>query len=80
MTDRLKIISLGQGQGPEAANKMDEGQRTGNWVCLQNCHLYISWLPELERLQEKMDVGLCNPDYRLLVTTTSSPDFPVPVL
>jgi dynein heavy chain len=25
MTDRLKIISLGQGQGPEAANKMDEG-------------------------------------------------------
>jgi dynein heavy chain len=34
MTDRLKIISLGQGQGPEAANKMDEGQRTGNWVCL----------------------------------------------
>lgn len=59
---------------------MEEGQRAGNWVCLQNCHLYISWMPELERMQEKQDEGLTNADYRLWLTTTSSPDFPVPVL
>jgi len=80
MGDRLKIISLGQGQDKEAVLMMEEGQKAGNWVCLQNCHLYISWMPELERMQEKQDEGLTSPDYRLWLTTTSSPDFPVPVL
>jgi len=37
-------------------------------------------MPELERMQEKQDEGATNPDYRLFLTTTSSPDFPVPVL
>jgi dynein heavy chain, axonemal len=37
-------------------------------------------MPELERMQEKQDEGLTNADYRLWLTTTSSPDFPVPVL
>lgn len=50
MLDRLKICSLGQGQGPEAVKLMDEGQKTGNWVCLENCHYYTSWMPELEKL------------------------------
>lgn len=80
MQDRLKVCSLGQGQGPEAARLMDEGQKTGNWVCLENCHYYTSWMPELEKLQEKMDPGLINPEYRLWLTTFSSPNFPVPVL
>lgn len=34
MSDRLKIISLGQGQDREAVMMMQEGQRAGNWVCL----------------------------------------------
>lgn len=34
MSDRLKIISLGQGQDREAVMMMEEGQRAGNWVCL----------------------------------------------
>lgn len=34
MADRLKIISLGQGQDREAVMMMEEGQRAGNWVCL----------------------------------------------
>lgn len=80
MTDRLKTISLGQGQGPEAASMIDEGQKSGNWVCLQNCHLYTSWMPELEKIQERQDEAMMNPDYRLWLTTFSSPAFPVPVL
>jgi dynein heavy chain len=37
-------------------------------------------MPELERMQEKQDALTCSPDYRLWLTTTSSPSFPVPVL
>lgn len=32
--DKLKVISLGQGQGKIASRLIDEGQKTGNWVCL----------------------------------------------
>lgn len=50
MQDRLKIVSLGQGQAPEAVRLMDQGQKNGDWVCLENCHYFTSWMPELEKL------------------------------
>ena len=52
MEERLKIISLGQGQGKIASRLIDAGHKNGDWVCLQNCHLSASWMPELEKIQE----------------------------
>jgi len=80
MSERLKILSLGQGQGPIAARLVDQGQKTGDWVCLQNCHLSASWMPELEKVQEKQDANLMHPEYRLWLTSMPSSSFPVPVL
>lgn len=34
MENRLKILSLGQGQGRIAEKLIDQGLRTGDWVCL----------------------------------------------
>jgi dynein heavy chain, axonemal len=34
MGERLKIISLGQGQGKIAEKLVAQGQQTGDWVCL----------------------------------------------
>jgi dynein heavy chain, axonemal len=34
MGERLKIISLGQGQGKIAEKMISGGQQTGDWVCL----------------------------------------------
>ena len=31
----LKIVSLGQGQGPIAEGMMEAARRSGDWVCLQ---------------------------------------------
>jgi dynein heavy chain len=50
--DRLKMLSLGQGQGEIARELIKAGRRNGDWVCLQNCHLAISWMTDLERIQE----------------------------
>ena len=78
----LRIISLGQGQGPIAERAMEQAQMTGDWVCLQNCHLAVSWLAKLEQSVEKMqnEAGNVNPGFRLWLTSMPSTNFPVPVL
>ncbi|KAH8046927.1 dynein light chain binding protein [Aureococcus anophagefferens] len=47
-SDRLQLVSLGQGQGPAAAALVDRGTRSGDWVLLQNCMLAKSWMHDLE--------------------------------
>ena len=88
--NRLRIISLGQGQGPRAQAMIEEAFKTGDWVMLQNCHLAKSWMPELERIcaqmqdhAKKASDGLNNavhPDFRLFLTSMPATYFPVPVL
>lgn len=48
MDKKLESISLGQGQDVIAQRLIDEGSRSGQWICLQNCHLFTSWMPKLE--------------------------------
>lgn len=49
---KFEKVSLGQGQGPKAERLLAAGMERGLWVCLQNCHLAVSWLPTLERIVE----------------------------
>ena len=80
MDKKLESISLGQGQDVIAERLIDEGSRSGMWICLQNCHLFTSWMPKLEQIQEKADSTTMHPEYRLFLTSSPSPSFPVPVL
>ena len=47
MGKRIESISLGQGQGKKAYNMVMDNSQKGGWVLLQNCHLAVSWMPEL---------------------------------
>ncbi|CAJ1435587.1 unnamed protein product [Effrenium voratum] len=78
--ERLHFISLGQGQGTKAENLIKMGQESGDWVCLQNCHLAASWMPTLERIQEMQEPDSIDDMYRLWLTSMPSTTFPVPVL
>ena len=78
--DRLDAIALGQGQGAVAEKLVEKGLSEGRWVLLQNCHLSVSWMPELERLCEEMGAGRAHEDFRLWLTSRPSPSFPVSVL
>lgn len=76
--ERLKALSLGQGQGEKAAELIENGRTEGFWVLLQNCHLATSWMPKLEEiLQNLHDV---HADFRLWLTSMPSPHFPASIL
>lgn len=52
---KFEKVSLGQGQGPKAERLLREGMERGLWVCLQNCHLAVSWMPAMERIIEGIE-------------------------
>ena len=76
----LTAISLGQGQGPLAEEAITIAQQKGLWVCLQNCHLCVSWLPTLERICEELAPDRVQGDFRLWLTSEPSPAFPAFIL
>uniref|UniRef100_A0A2S2QIW0 Dynein heavy chain 3, axonemal n=1 Tax=Sipha flava TaxID=143950 RepID=A0A2S2QIW0_9HEMI len=77
----LITISLGQGQGPIAASMIKTGIVTGQWVVLQNCHLAVSWMKELDRIcDEDIELNRTHKSFRLWLTSYPSDSFPVSIL
>ncbi|VEN36858.1 unnamed protein product [Callosobruchus maculatus] len=80
MSKRMFSISLGQGQGPRAEKMIISGCEVGSWVFFQNCHLAPSWMPRLERIIEGISPEMVHRDFRIWLTSTPSPYFPVAIL
>ncbi|CAF1579491.1 unnamed protein product, partial [Adineta steineri] len=73
-------LSLGQGQAPIATQNIADGVRQGRWIFLANCHLSLSWMPDLEKIVENLGVEKVHPQFRLWLSSSPSPQFPISIL
>ncbi|XP_074657783.1 dynein axonemal heavy chain 2-like [Tubulanus polymorphus] len=80
MAHRFHALSLGQGQAPIATRMIREGVKEGNWVFLANCHLSLSWMPQLDKLVEQLQVEETHPSFRLWLSSSPHPEFPISIL
>jgi len=80
------IIPLGQEQGTLARKRIQDYRKIGGWVILENCHLYSSWMAELNELIEEaelipyMEKDKLSPEYRLWLTSESDQRIPITIL
>jgi dynein heavy chain len=78
----VEVLALGQGQTAPAMRLLEQGVKNGNWVFLANCHLNLSWLPDLAKIVEKMAIQkpAPHPDFRLWLSSDPTPQFPIALL
>lgn len=77
-SNKLKFLSMGQGQEKVALQLLETAIARGQWLMLQNCHLLVRWLRELEKQLERLTKP--HPDFRLWLTTEPTPSFPIGIL
>ncbi|XP_029909103.1 dynein heavy chain 10, axonemal [Myripristis murdjan] len=75
---KLKFLAMGQGQEKVALQWLNTAVSRGQWLMLQNCHLLVKWLKELEKSLERITKP--HPDFRLWLTTDPIKDFPIGIL
>uniref|UniRef100_A0A8C5PRQ6 Dynein cytoplasmic 2 heavy chain 1 n=1 Tax=Leptobrachium leishanense TaxID=445787 RepID=A0A8C5PRQ6_9ANUR len=74
--ENYREVTMGQGQADLAIQALRECAKEGEWLCLKNLHLVISWLPVLEK---ELNTLQPNPKFRLWLTTEVHPKF-TPIL
>jgi dynein heavy chain len=75
-------MALGQGQDEIAKRRIEEGNKEGHWVMLENIHLMPVWLLELEKILDaySAEAGAGNANFRLLFSADPSPGIPIGLL
>mmetsp|Transcript_8125 Transcript_8125/g.10764 ORF Transcript_8125/g.10764 Transcript_8125/m.10764 type:complete len:2280 (+) Transcript_8125:2-6841(+) len=74
--DRYQGLAMGGGQQEIAMTLLRSAAGNGDWLCLQNLHLVVAWLPTLEK-----EINQLNPhkEFRLFLTSEAHHKFP-PIL
>lgn len=80
MLKRVVSLSLGGDTGPAATKAIQLAIDRGDWVLLQNCHLAVSWLPELDKLVREIPPDRVHVKFRLWLTAKPITEFPVSIL
>lgn len=78
---KIKVLGVSMGQGQEiiARKYMATAAQEGQWVLLQNTHLGLSYLTEVESYLTKEGDSI-HEDFRLWITAEPHPAFPIGLL
>lgn len=71
--NRFKCLAMGGGTHDLAMSLLRETSLEGAWLCLQNLHLVVAWLPLLEKAFAALSA---HEDFRLWLTTEPHTAFP----
>jgi len=92
--DRYTEIAMGGGQQDIALRALRKAASDGDWLCLKNLHLVVTWLPTLEKELNALKSGSSSsssssnggggakvhPQFRLWLTTECHDSFPPELL
>lgn len=80
MSAKFYTLSLGQGQAPIATEMIKDGAKKGFWIFLANCHLSLSWMPDLDKIIDTLQSTKVHRKFRLWLSSSPHPDFPISIL
>jgi len=72
-TGRYKSLAMGGGTHDQALTSLQEASADGTWLCFQNLHLVVAWLPTLEKALAALKA---HEHFRLWLTTEPHRTFP----
>lgn len=70
-------LAMGGGQNDDAIRLLRDAAKSGDWVCLKNLHLVISWVPLLEKEIKSLSP---HENFRCWLTTEPHARFPPIIL
>jgi dynein heavy chain 2 len=70
-------LAMGGGQNDDAIRLLREAAKCGDWICLKNLHLVMSWVPLLEKEIKSLDP---HENFRCWMTTEPHVRFPPIIL
>lgn len=73
-------VSMGEEQEKPAYQKIQDGFKTGWWVILQNCHLSLEFMGEMEEILAPKDLNSIHEEFRLWITCQPHNEFPLGLL
>ncbi|KAK2581989.1 hypothetical protein KPH14_002425 [Odynerus spinipes] len=79
-SSKYMSLSMNDMQTKKAEILIKEAQEKGGWIFLQNCHLVISWLPQLEKICENLNAVNTSLTFRLWLSSYSVNEFPISIL
>jgi len=74
-------VSLGEGQEKKAEALINESYEKGSWVLLQNCHLGMKFMAQLDNfLLDEDFIAKAEPDFRIWMSCEPRDGFPLGLL
>jgi dynein heavy chain len=81
---KVGAVSMGEGQEKYATRAIEEAQTEGGWALLQNCHLGLGYMDQLDEMLLKAsqdeEEHPVHDEFRLWITCEPHNDFPINLL